>query len=697
MKRALLLTLGALAGNLVTTPLPAAPTQTDGLLAQDNKDRKTLLGAPLNDLAFLRRAAVDIIGRIPTAAEIETYQKWSATTRRTQWVDQLLKDPRFADRWTVFLSDVMRVRSAATGGNALLAYLHTAVEQGRPWDELAREMIAANGTTGKVPAVGFVLGEEADPMALAAATAQMFLGVRMGCAQCHNHPFDSWKQKQFYELATYFGKTRRIENRFSKQIYTTEAAETTVLWPPERLKPASRNAVAPKFPIELEQYDTPPDHIKRMQAKKLVAQQAALAKADPGASLDSLLDKADTSAAFKGPKAGGFDVAGEARKDTRALDVEGDLYRQSLQRAELAKHVTSPNNRYFARNMANRLWAELMGRGLYEPVDNFQGDNVSHPKTLEHLADEFIASNFDLRSTIKAIVLTEAYGRGAVASQATAKEQREAAAAFTGASPRRMLSEVLYDSIVIAGHLTEVKWPAGANVRTLTESVQVPIGQAGGKTVAGGTPNMAPNMMAMKASGTGYDLEQAISLDFNQLLKTELAKDIEAMKKLTDAELAKQQEEMARMEPTPRMRYKTMTVERKVDDNPRFGSTMQMATPAPPAHFLRVFGQPARDSVGELREHTPSMRQQLMILNGKATHEAARVGPLEPMHRLLSGPKAQIDKAIELAYLEILTRKPEGEEMAAAREIVGQGEAAFEGMADLRWALLNSNEFRYLP
>ena len=120
-----------------------------------------------------------------------------------------------------------------------------------------------------------------------------------------------------------------------------------------------------------------------------------------------------------------------------------------------------------------------------------------------------------------------------------------------------------------------------------------------------------------------------------------------------------------------------------------------MSTPAAPTHFLRVFGQPSRDGLGEFREHTPSMRQALMMLNGKATHEAARVGPYEPMHRLLTGKTKNLAKAIELAYLEILTRKPSADELAEAEAVLGQ--APLEGMADLRWALLNSHEFRYLP
>jgi hypothetical protein len=118
---------------------------------------------------------------------------------------------------------------------------------------------------------------------------------------------------------------------------------------------------------------------------------------------------------------------------------------------------------------------------------------------------------------------------------------------------------------------------------------------------------------------------------------------------------------------------------------------MRMATPAPPAHFLRVFGQPARTGLGEFRDDASSLRQQLLMLNGRLTHEASRVGPLEPLHRILGKDQ---DAAIDWAYHEILTRPPTPEEKSDARLIVND---TAEGMADLRWALLNSNEFRFLP
>lgn len=210
-------------------------SQIGRLLMAENAD-KGVRHKPMpiaNDATFLRRVYVDLIGRIPTEEEIRKFAKMPKQTRRVQLVDQLLQHDRFADTWTVFYSDMLRLRSNSDGGEAAIAFVHQAIENEMPYDELARRFISANGKAGATPEVGFVLGDNADPMALAGATSQVFLGVRVACAQCHDHPFDVWTQHDFYGLAAYFGKTRRVETQLTNTVYTTEANQSTILWPPE--------------------------------------------------------------------------------------------------------------------------------------------------------------------------------------------------------------------------------------------------------------------------------------------------------------------------------------------------------------------------------------------------------------------------------------------------------------------------------
>ena len=130
-----------LASCLSSATLSAAPpiqvTEVNRLLTQENKARQPKAAGFVDDLAYLRRVTVDLVGRIPTDEEIQDYQKLAANQRRAKTVERLLADPRFADRWTVFFADMLRIRSNADGGAALLAYVHKVVEDGMPYDECA--------------------------------------------------------------------------------------------------------------------------------------------------------------------------------------------------------------------------------------------------------------------------------------------------------------------------------------------------------------------------------------------------------------------------------------------------------------------------------------------------------------------------------------------------------------------------------
>ena len=689
--------------------LHAAET-LDTVLAAENKDRGVtqVSVGKIDDMAYLRRVSVDLIGRIPTIAEVDEYLAWPQAKRRELLVDKLVASDRFADRWTVFFADLLRLRSNVTGGSALIAYVHQAIQNDLPYNQLASRLIATNGKAGRVPEVGFILGDNADPLAMASVTSQVFLGVRIGCAQCHDHPFDKWTRKDFYSVAAYFGKTRRYESNFTRAVYTSEGKQTTVLWPPEdEADPTDRQALTPSFPFTMMDKKAKPAFIVRYEA--LLQERAAkkAASKGKGPSLDALLADADkkVTRATRGDVDLGQD---EARKEINKINIKDSLYRPSEYREQLAALITSPRNRYFSEAFVNRVWKELVGRGFVEPVDDFRADNpASHPRTLGLLADNFVASGFSFRQLVRTIIQTDAYQLKQVPRDVTELVQEELEAAFLATPMRRMYSESLYDSIVTAGHLFDVKYTAGQNERVIEQEIRVllggedktqPVAQA---IIDGAGEGDTAEMKKMKTAGTatraGYKLEEAIELDFAALLKSDDEVKIDRMQVKTAEELEAERMAMERVVSRPGMKYETKIVKRTIDDNPRFSSSLRMASPAPIGHFVRVFGQTSRNDLGEARNQTPSMRQALMMLNGRLTHEASRVGDLEPIHKYLAGKQPRLDQAVKFAYREILTREPSADEMANAMDILQGAKTATDGMADLRWVLINSNEFRFLP
>lgn len=698
-----------LVGLLAIAPLRAEEplTEVDRLLAKENAGSQLQVAPELEGLAFLRRVTVDLVGRIPTQQEIEQFEAWPKDQRRQKAVERLLAHDRFADRWTVFFADMLRIRTNAEGGGPLLAFVHQAIDKDLSYDKMCRQLISATGKVGVTPEVGFILGDGADPYALAGSTAQVFMGVRISCAQCHNHPFDVWKRKQFYDLAAYFGKTRRTESRLVRTVYITETNQSSIMWPPDEAEGVTRKPVDPSFPFEMDEGDGPRKHIARLL--KLRAEQEALAKnknRKDEPSLDDLLNESDKKVqeVTGNKKPDVLNVGEEARQAAKNLNVKNSLYQLSEYRTELANKITDPHNRFFSRNLVNRVWAELLGSGFVNPVDDFRADNEPmHPQTLDYLADEFVASGYDFRSLVRNIVLTQAYRRAHLPPSVDPALREESERAFVAAPVRRMVSEVLYDSIVQAGHLFSVKHEKGDNPVTITQTVRVPVETKETK------PNQVANLPKLgeqpaekpkpkRVVSTGYDLERAIEVDFDSLL-TQGGESpmIEAMAMKSAEELEAERMMMESKKPTTSMKYVTKTVTTVIDDNPVFTSSMRMATPAPTGHFLRVFGQPGRTALDDIRTDNPSMRQALMMLNGSLTNQAARVGKLEPMYQLLASDKPDLDRAVRTAYREILTRDPSAEELDEAKAIIAESTSPLEGMADLRWVLFNCHEFRFLP
>ncbi|HAT19706.1 MAG TPA: hypothetical protein DCS85_06075, partial [Verrucomicrobiales bacterium] len=170
----------AMPGQIPVNVAQAARMLND-ILRRENLGEGVITTPVISDEGFLRRATLDLIGRIPTMTEVALYEGWGKD-RRSKLIKKLCEHPRFADRWTIFLADMLRIRSNVTGGNQLLAYVNKSIEQGKPYDIMVRELIGSSGKPNSNPAVGYILGDNTDPMELAATTSQVFLGVRIGCA-----------------------------------------------------------------------------------------------------------------------------------------------------------------------------------------------------------------------------------------------------------------------------------------------------------------------------------------------------------------------------------------------------------------------------------------------------------------------------------------------------------------------------------
>jgi hypothetical protein len=211
---------------------------------QQIEDRLRLLGIPASpradDPTFLRRATVDIAGRLPTPEEVRRFLADRSSDKRERWVDGLLDAPEFADIWALKLADILLVdrrKLGERGAYELHRWLREQLAQRRPYDELVRELITGSGNSARSgPANLFRTVDNAE--GLARLISQAFLGVRLECAQCHHHPFERWSQDDFYGLAAFFqGLERQPIGTDRVLVYHAGMRETRI--------PNSQRLIAP--------------------------------------------------------------------------------------------------------------------------------------------------------------------------------------------------------------------------------------------------------------------------------------------------------------------------------------------------------------------------------------------------------------------------------------------------------------------
>ncbi len=320
--------------------------------------------APIaNDSEFLRRASLDLIGCIPTAAETRAFLADADPNKRAALVDRYINDPRFALYWAE-LFDVMLMERRAEKHiphAEWLTYLQTSFQQNKPWNQLAREILAADGTDPALrPAAKFFLDRDAEPNLMTRDVGRIFFGVDMQCAQCHDHPLvEHYAQSDYYGLFAFVNRTVAFNDEPNKKWLLGERAEGVAEYKSVFTSDASR--IRPRLPGGAE-LDEP--HFR-------VGDEYVVAPADKVRPV---------------PK--------------------------YSRRARLAELATNGQNAAFNRNIANRVWGMLFGRGLVYPVDMHHPHNpATNPEVLDLLTQSVVESQFNIRALVRELALTQTYQR----------------------------------------------------------------------------------------------------------------------------------------------------------------------------------------------------------------------------------------------------------------------------------------------
>lgn len=332
-----------------------------------------------DDATFLRRAYLATIGILPTVEETKAFLASTDDEKRTNLIDELVERPEFADFWALKWADVLRNEQKTMGIKGVWAFrrwLVRQIDRDVPFKQIAHDILSGNGATYTNPAAGFYRTNR-EPDVAAEAVAQVFLGYRLQCAKCHNHPFDIWKQDDYYGLAAYFSSLERKKltnirrDRFDK--HEVNGDEIIYLHGKAQIRQPVRNVVMSPAPLTQEETVVPP----------------------AGPPLENLAD-----------------------------------------------WVTA--DRQFARNVANRVWFHLMGKGIVDAPDDFRISNPpSNPELLEALTDCFIDGEYRLKPLVATIVKSTTFQRSAVPNETNSNDDRN----FSRYPVRLASAEVLLDAV----------------------------------------------------------------------------------------------------------------------------------------------------------------------------------------------------------------------------------------------------------
>jgi hypothetical protein len=735
--------------------LQATVAKIDALVNARLAKDKIQPNKPASDEVFVRRVYLDVSGRIPALHETTEFLKSSDADKRAKLIDKLLAGDGYVQNFYNYWADILRMKSQMVGGGQSLPafygyskWLKDSLRDNKPYDEMVREAVTADGKSYENGAIGFYIRDYNMPLDNMAVTTQIFLGTSMVCAQCHNHPFDKWTQMDYYEMAAHtYGMTgsNGLTNPLLAQaIYGGGAAKN---------KANRYGGAVSKFAL--------PSGIERKDIGRAMSEILRPLR------YNTVLDQTDKRVLTLPHDYQYTDAKPNQRIEPlipAAFSKDGKIVKNGVKPiVSYADWMTSKNNPRFTTVIANRLWKKLMGQGIIEPVDEITDSTVpSNPQLMTFLEETMKTGNYDMKAFLRAILNSQAYQREAYTKDVELGEIYH----FPGPLLRRMSAEQIWDSMVVlykpgADHpsiatkvdgeiaLRRVEWldralnslspqqlqactikvaqkqkELAAEVRTAQQTMQA----------ASKAKDEAAIRAARKAiQSQRKRIDEAVDAvvydagfkrfaelaregklgDFYQ--DPEFVREVTATIKLKkDGEdlsmdealaiLAKQRH--AKLNEQAKARFTADAGRFEVDEKNEKASlaawenfrdtTMLRAadlrSPAPNGHFLRAFGQSDRELVENSNDEA-SVSQALTLLNGKVFNNLmnrytviARAMDNARKH----GPEAVIDTV----YLSLLSRKATAEEKALLKPIADNADGIDRG--DVLWTVLNTRQFFFI-
>lgn len=661
------------------------------LLDEGYKKLEVIPNATVDDGTFVRRAYINIIGRIPTMQEAKAFLDAKKPNKRHELIDTLVDSDGFKSKMFLFYSELLRLKSNNDQhGAGFHQFIHESAQTNKPFDKMVYEMLSAEGHVAENPAVGYYLRDPGMTLDNVSNTVQVFLGTQIGCAQCHDHPFEDTTQMDYYKLAAFSGG---FDFKKNPEIQAKVKGITKLA--------LKADDVDVKSLIEA--------HKKKFNKGKTNKNQSPKEK---------VLRKyrRESSVVFRQYRRNQYHDDKWKRlrlpHDYQYNDGEpGDLVKpevlfgempelkdNSQRREVFAEWVTSPKNPQFTKVLANRLWVDAFGYGLVEPLDNWTDrTKVSHKPVLDFLTEELKRNKYNVKETLRHIYHAILFQRTVY----PVKIEGGKTFHFAGPLLRRMSGEEIHDSFmtleagVIDGKLNKERMSAWKKHVENYKVVQKMSSEELYKM----------NSMIVASEKAAVDIRREAQKLKAEANKAKLKGDDERYKEIMSKVYKKNREAIAQSKQTMMsmgMQSMTMSggesakgvIKFATTRNLRFPKTRgyyrasEKQQPFDPSSLVREFGATDGEVSNNSSDHG-SITQALAMLNGKEIMSVT-----DGKGKLAAALKnaGSAEKRLEILFLSLYSRYPNEAEVKNYSKFTQK----YHQIYPLAKAMINSKSFLFV-